>query len=939
MSQMDNRPRATPRTKGRHQQQQPIIQPQPLVPSPPLQQPPPQAPDLQPQPLTEHQPREVSRGGLPQSSSNVGEMTSRSTAIKSISRAMKQFGPKKKLNRRRASNNNCDNDEHDFVGLQPDIDRISTVGSDQEEHDDQVVNTNDVTDENQSASNQSASKNFKAQRLSSLQLKTAKAMLDKERKELKRKKIIDMFKDARTTITPYIDHYEEHNTFSPLYLAAYIINTPGCLEAFICNSCKKEVEQRQSFRKHNRTKTHLKNLKNWCKVIENDDFEDFISNIKRKISKADIKRTRDAIATHEEYHNIARARFFVQCKDQLMAQDGHEDETEGDAVDLTQQVNDQQFIAYYKARKAIKDLCPGQFLDFKKQVTTMISMMCSDKEKCTGNLQLQLILAFYDKKKPKRHWIPKMYESIKRRVDSRKFMQRQLEQEDLSFAHKSVEQLEEIKDICGLARLLFPICVDCPFVPNSYVILLAVLMDTNDQILCDATSTRLENGWVIDLLLKSGIAILDPTTNITPVAPTEPEIEQDQEEVIISEQAEPSYHIHLPNSVWSNEGIDPSHVQITTEKVLTSENSPQTFLSSAGLNIESDLLLNQTRIQDDIKINNTEVTTEIEEATKTDWTLDPETYQTSHSSYSSSSSIQSIAGEDTNDNIIEVENEETMDQETEVSQVAQNNSAIVCVPNLPKYVTVKSLKELFRPYGPMIDIQIEYSNNAKFKNGIITFLERSNAVSAMISMNNTIYRHKKFNIVMAEKKIKLLREYQNRLEDSPLENLANLVQTMTGQWESIGLEMDPETETSQSHPEEKMGKNSKQRSKNRSTKKNCKRKIKSNIQEDTTKSSKPDVGEASNEEQSEIDLEISIGSDEEQILEVGEIHNDFEIQCNVSSHPPDSIYLANCLFAHWEENLNFYEDVKRTNNGAFANETINHLAVLIDDASARCQKN
>ena len=154
---------------------------------------------------------------------------------------------------------------------------------------------------------------------------------------------------------------------------------------------------------------------------------------------------------------------------------------------------------------------------------------------------------------------------------------------------------------------------------------------------------------------------------------------------------------------------------------------------------------------------------------------------------------------------------------------------------------------------------------------------------------------------MAEKKIKLLREYQNRLEDSPLENLANLVQTMTGQWESIGLEMDPETETSQSHPEEKMGKNSKQRSKNRSTKKNCKRKIKSNIQEDTTKSSKPDVGEASNEEQSEIDLEISIGSDEEQILEVGEIHNDFEIHIiaknkfaavDPSTHPERKNYIA-----------------------------------------------
>merc|ERR1712088_733076 len=100
------------------------------------------------------------------------------------------------------------------------------------------------------------------------------------------------------------------------------------------------------------------------------------------------------------------------------------------------------------------------------------------------------------------------------------------------------------------------------------------------------------------------------------------------------------------------------------------------FLPSAGLNIESDLLPNQNKIQNDIKINNTEVTTETEEVTKTDWTLDPETYQTSHSLYSSSSSTQSIAGEDTNDNIIEVENEEIMDHETEVSQVAQDNSAI-----------------------------------------------------------------------------------------------------------------------------------------------------------------------------------------------------------------------------------------------------------------------
>ena len=940
--QTDDRPRGRPRTKGRHQQHQPILQPQPIVPSQPLQQPPPQSPSphIRPQPSLQQRPQEVSQDERTQSVPIIAGMTSRLATMKSISPAMKQCSPKKKVTRKKASNYNCENNHHDSVAAQTKIDHISTGEGNQEGNYDQVHNEDDVINDNQIAS-----EDFQAQRLSSLQLKTAKAMLDKERKELKRKKISDMFMDPSTTITPYNDYYEEHNTFTPLYLAAYIINTPGCFEAFICNSCRKEVAERQSFRKHNKTQTHLKNCKNWMKMVENNDFEDVIRNITRKISKAEIKRTREAIATHEEFQNMAREQIFVQCKDKLVAQDVHEDETAVEVVNLTQQVNEQHFIDYNKTIKAIEDLCPGQFPDFKQQATTMISKMYFDKDKCTGNLQLQLIVAFYDKKKPKRHWIPKMYENIKRRVDSRKFMQQQLEQENLAFAKKSGEQLEEIKAICGLARLLFPICVDCPFVPNSYVILLAVLMDTNDRIQCDATSTRLENGWVIDLLLTSGIAVLDPTIDIRPFMPTEPEIVQTQKEVVISNQTEPLYHINLPNNVWSAKGIDPSQVQITKDKVFTSESSPQTFLHSAGLNIESDLLLNQSRIQDDIKINTTEVTNETAEAEEIDWTVDPDTYQASYSSYSSSSSVQSITGEDANEKLIiekhdyYLEDQEAMDQETEISQMVEDTSAIICVPNLPSYITEKTLKKIFRPYGPICDIQIEYSDNATFKNGIITFLERSNAVSAIISMNNTVYKHKMFNIVMAEKKIKLLREYQNRVENSPLDKLSSLVQTLTGRWESSNIKVNPETEMPQPFPEEKEKKDSKQRSKNRSTKKNCKRKIKATLQKDTTKSSKPDIGEASNEEHSEISLEISMGSDEDQREEVEEIHNDFELQCSVSSHPPDPIYLANCLFAHWEENLNFHEDVKKTNNGAFANETINHLAILINDASTRYQNN
>mgnify|MGYP001311961173 CR=1 FL=1 len=123
-------------------------------------------------------------------------------------------------------------------------------------------------------------------------------------------------------------------------------------------------------------------------------------------------------------------------------------------------------------------------------------------------------------------------------------------------------------------------------------------------------------------------------------------------------------------------------------------------------------------------------------------------------------------------------------------------------------------------------------------------------------------------------------------------------------------------------------------SKTRPTKKSCKRKIKSNLQKDTTKSSKSDIGTISKKNQSEIVVEIDASSGEDHSEEGVEIHTEFKLQCSVSSPPPDPIYLAHCLFAHWEGQLNFYEDVDRTNDGAFTMETINHLAILVNDASS-----
>ena len=69
-----------------------------------------------------------------------------------------------------------------------------------------------------------------------------------------------------------------------------------------------------------------------------------------------------------------------------------------------------------------------------------------------------------------------MFEGLKTRPYAREFIQQQVNLGDLSFVHKTQAQLEETKEINGMARLLFPIFLECQFIPVSYVIFLAVLM-------------------------------------------------------------------------------------------------------------------------------------------------------------------------------------------------------------------------------------------------------------------------------------------------------------------------------------------------------------------------------------------------------------------------------------------------------------------------------
>ena len=78
---------------------------------------------------------------------------------------------------------------------------------------------------------------------------------------------------------------------------------------------------------------------------------------------------------------------------------------------------------------------------------------------------------------------------------------------------------------------------------------------------------------------------------------------------------------------------------------------------------------------------------------------------------------------------------------------------------------------------------------------------------------------------MSEKKIKRLRDYQNRMEETPLENLTSMVQNINGEPNSLNMDPEAEIEISNMNPKQDTVITTLT---TKPTKKTCKRKIKSN---------------------------------------------------------------------------------------------------------------
>merc|ERR1712051_223107 len=422
----------------------------------------------------------------------------------------------------------------------------------------------------------------KAYKLSAIQLKAAKAMLDREIAELEHKSVTQMLKNPKTTMTAYTDIFVEKDYLTPLYLSSFIIDSPGCNDKFKCNACNTEYKKRQSFRVHHRCKLHINNFEQWIKVKERQNLLEPLTK-RPRISHDAIILAKKAIANYRQIHGIAQNEVFITSN---LNQD----------LVPSQSESDQEFQNYTRASIALKQSIPAYLSDFKKNILNVLSIIYFDRKNRTLDIQFDHMIG------KQNHWILVMFKKLKAKPHAREFIQEQVDQGDLSFVKKSQAQLEETKEINGMARLLFPIFLKCQFIPVSYIILMAVLMNTNNEWLIVTTSTYLNNRSFIDLLVNSGVAKLKPTASNSPTQPPETEIQALLESR--DTNLPPTVHnspIHPPetemqaNMVHQNSPLHPPETEMQSNKVhQDTTNSNETFIQGINHHIEDDLLLLQT---------------------------------------------------------------------------------------------------------------------------------------------------------------------------------------------------------------------------------------------------------------------------------------------------------------------------------------------------------
>ena len=112
-----------------------------------------------------------------------------------------------------------------------------------------------------------------------------------------------------------------------------------------------------------------------------------------------------------------------------------------------------------------------------------------------------------------KHWIVFAVEKIQQETDPRRFLKEMFEQ-NLDIFQKSPIQETEVKFVADFARLLFLLFINCNFIPNNYVTMLAVIMNPIPTMNYPESSTGLFDAHHLDLLLNMGAMTLSYKNDI-----------------------------------------------------------------------------------------------------------------------------------------------------------------------------------------------------------------------------------------------------------------------------------------------------------------------------------------------------------------------------------------------------------------------------------------
>merc|ERR1712051_463881 len=187
----------------------------------------------------------------------------------------------------------------------------------------------------------------------------------------------------------------------------------------------------------------------------------------------------------------------------------------------------------------------------------------------------------------------------------------------------------------------------------------------------------------------------------------------------------------------------------------------KTFIPSMNHHIEDDLLFLQTTLNKDIDLN--KGSTHNMDIKESNWNLDDQIYQNSSDS-ASASTIPTVQDVIDSDDI----------EQIAVPQDDHPDKATIYVPNLPRETNKEGLKTVFDVFGTIRKIQLRTQRRSKNKNAVIIFSNDHNARSAMLSLNGTTYRHKKYNIRMS--KNKSFMAFKNHPDVPPINPLGHIAQ-------------------------------------------------------------------------------------------------------------------------------------------------------------------